>query len=216
MRVVVFGATGGVGRHVVTYATERGHDVTAVARQSPPADAVRWITADVRDTGKVAEAVMGNDAVLWCVGVTRRSGGDVGRRALPGLVDVMDAAEVSRFVGISGAGADLPGDTKGLGARFISALTHRLGGDVVTDKEEEHRILAASRLEWTQVRPPRLTDSAGNGRYYFTERAPGLRARPVAKGDVARAMLDLIEQPRWIAAAPFLVAADGPPRDMPS
>jgi putative NADH-flavin reductase len=208
MDLVVFGAAGGVGRHAVRLAAERGHTVVAVARRASEQAGVTDRVGDVRDAALVAEAVTGADAVLWCVGVTKASGGDVGRTVLPGLVAAMDAAGARRFVGVSGAGADLPGDRKGAGARFVSALTHRLARDLVEDKEHEHRILAASGLDWTQVRPPRLVDRPGAGGYRLATEAPGLRAAPVTKADVALAMVELAEGREWLSAAPFILAGD--------
>ncbi|SDC91270.1 Putative NADH-flavin reductase [Geodermatophilus telluris] len=207
MRVVVCGAAGGVGRAAVRLAHERGHAVLAVARTPAGDGTVEELTGDVRDAGLLARAVAGADAVLWCVGVTRRSGGDVGRTALPLLVSATTAAGVRRFVGVSGAGADLPGDRKGPGARVVSGLTHRLARDLVEDREGEHAVLAASPMDWTQVRPPRLTDRPGTGRYRLTDAAPGLRAAPLARADVALAMVDLAESREWLHAAPFVVAA---------
>ncbi len=208
MHVVVFGAAGGVGRHAVRLAAERGHTVVAVARRPVGQAGAEELTGDVRDADVVAKAVTGADAVLWCVGVTKGSGGDVGRTVLPGLVAAMDDAGARRFVGVSGAGTDLPGDRKGAGARFVSALTHRLARDLVEDKEHEHRILTGCGLDWTQVRPPRLVDRPGTGRYRLTPEAPGLRAAPVAKADVALAMVELAEGRDWLAAAPFIVAGE--------
>ncbi len=46
------------------------------------------------------------------------------------------------------------------------------------------------------------------GRYRLTTEAPGLRAAPVAKADVALAMVELAEGRDWPAAAPFVVAGD--------
>ncbi len=208
MDLVVFGAAGGVGRHAVRLAVERGHTVVAVARRASEQAGATDRVGDVRDAGLVAEVVKGADAVLWCVGVTKGSGGDVGRAVLPGLVAAMGEAGARRFVGVSGAGTDLPGDRKGAGARFVSALTHRLARDLVEDKEGEHRILTASGLDWTQVRPPRLVDRSGTGSYRLTGEAPGLRAAPVAKADVALAMVELAEGREWLSAAPFILAGD--------
>lgn len=209
MRVLVLGAAGGVGRHAVRLAGERGHQVTAVARR-PAAGAgpVRWVAGDVRAAEVVTPLLDDVDAVLWCVGVTRTSGGAVGRTALPPLVAAMAERGVRRFVGVSGAGADLPGDRKGLGARVVSQLTHRLARDLVEDKEGEHRILAATSLDWTQLRPPRLVDGPAAGRYRLTDEAPGVRVPPLPKADVALAMLDAAGNREWLAAAPYLVPAE--------
>lgn len=206
MKILVVGAAGGVGRRAVTRAVQAGHAVRAGARSQlavpPPAQAV---VVDVRDAEAVRRAVEGVDAVLWCVGVTRRSGGDVGRVGLPHLVAAAGAAGVERVVTVSGAGVTLPGDRKGRGARLASALTRRLAAELVADKQGEHAVLAASKLRWTEVRPPRLVDAEPTGHWRLVEEAPGLTAAPVSKGDVAAAMLHLVSSDAWTRRSPFLV-----------
>lgn len=205
MRVVVFGANGGVGRRAVAAAVQQGHDVVAAARSAPPAQAgVIPAAVDVRDADAVRRVSAGADALLWCVGVTRRSGGDVGRTAMPHLVAAAAEHGVPRVVTVSGAGVTLPGDDKGAGARLVSALTRRLARDLVLDKQGEHEVLAASALSFTEVRPPRLVDGPGLGRWTLVERAPGITSRPVPKGEVALAMLDLAGSSQWSRRSPFL------------
>ena len=208
MEVLVLGAAGGVGQRAVALAVEAGHSVRAGARSpvaAPPS--VQPVVLDVRDAEAVRRAVDGVDAVLWCVGVTRRSGADVGRVGLPHLVAAARATGVERVVTVSGAGVTLPGDRKGAGARLASALTRRLAGDLVADKQGEHDVLAASDLRWTEVRPPRLTEGAPTGHWRLVAEAPGLTAPPVSKGDVAAAMLHLATSQAWTHRSPFLVRA---------
>ncbi|HYP43854.1 MAG TPA: NAD(P)H-binding protein [Propionibacteriaceae bacterium] len=207
MRVVVFGAGGGVGRRVVAAGAAQGHEVVAAARSSSEVPSGASAAAiDVRDADALNRVVVGADALLWCVGVTKRSGPDVGRTAMPLLVKAAQQAGVSRLVSVSGAGITLPEDAKGAGARFVSALTRRLARDLVLDKEGEHEALAASALAWTEVRPPRLSDTEPTGRWALVDQAPGLTAKPVAKADVALAMLALAGSGDWIRRSPFLVA----------
>jgi uncharacterized protein YbjT (DUF2867 family) len=206
VRVVVLGAAGGVGRRAVAAAVQQGHEVLAAARSAPDAAGARSLVVDVRDAAGLRAAVDGVEAVLWCVGVTDRSGGDVGRTAMPLLLAACGQAGVRRLVSVSGAGVTLPGDDKGPGARMVSALTRRLARELVLDKEGEHAVLAASELDWTQVRPPRLVDRAPTGRWQLGGQAPGLTARPVAKADVALAMLALAGSSQWVRQAPFLTA----------
>ena len=209
MRVVVFGASGGVGRRAVEVAAEQGHQVVAAARTvaavPPP---VLPALVDVRDADAVRQAVEGADAVLWCVGVTKRSGPGVGAEGVSHLVAAAQELGVTRLVSVSGAGVTLPGDGKGLGARLVSGLTRRLAADLVSDKEAEHAVLAGSELAWTEVRPPRLVDSGTDGpeRWVLVQRAPGLTAKPVTKTDVARAMLHLARSTDWVRQSPFLVS----------
>lgn len=208
MRIVVFGANGGVGRRAVAAGAGQGHEMLAAARSAPAAaSGVTPVALDVRDADGLRRVVAGADALLWCVGVTKRSGADVGRTALPLLVAAAQEAGVARLVTVSGAGVTLPGDHKGAGARFISGLTRRLARDLVLDKEGEHQALAASELAWTEVRPPRLVDREGTGRWLLTDAAPGLSAKPLAKADVAGAMLELAQSADWVRRSPFIVAA---------
>ena len=65
-----------------------------------------------------------------------------------------------RFVGISGAGIDVPGDERATKDRIISSLIRRLGGAVVADKPAGYRAWADSNLSWTLVCPPRLKDGS--------------------------------------------------------
>lgn len=217
MKVVVLGAAGGVGRHAVEVAARRGHEVVAAARSLDGASTPPGATAvalDVRDADAVARALEGADAVLWCVGVTSRSGPDVGRASLPGVLAGAERAGATRLVSISGAGVTVPGDRKGLGARAVSALTKRLAKDLVADKEGEHALLAASGIGWTEVRAPRLVQREGTGRYTLGDVAPGATARPVAKADAALAMVDLLDPDQgaegspWYRRSPFVTAGE--------
>ena len=205
MRVVVMGAAGGVGRRAVEAAVAGGHTVVAASRAGTAvAEGAEAMSVDVRSADAVERAVRDADAVLWCIGVTRSSGPDVGRVGMAHLVGAATRAEVGRVVTVSGAGVTLPSDRKGAGARFVSGLTKRLARDLVTDKEAEHAALLASSLGWTEVRPPRLSDGDPTGRWQLTLEAPGLSAKPVPRSDVAAAMLSLAVEGGWEHQSPFI------------
>ena len=73
MRVTVFGATGGIGSHVVRQALDRGFTVTAVVRDPVRLD-VRHSALEIKtvstldDADALAPVVRGSDAVLSGVG----------------------------------------------------------------------------------------------------------------------------------------------------
>lgn len=79
-RVLVLGASGGIGAHVVTEALARGHAVRAFVRNSawsPPEGDVEAFVGDVTDAASVGAAVEGVDAVLWALGATRNAADQV-------------------------------------------------------------------------------------------------------------------------------------------
>ncbi|WP_046732649.1 NAD(P)-dependent oxidoreductase [Streptomyces humi] len=71
-RIVVYGAAGKAGSRVVTEAAARGHEVTAVARDTSRLgrlpDGVRAVTGDVTDQGSVTDLAKGADALVLTVG----------------------------------------------------------------------------------------------------------------------------------------------------
>ena len=72
MQLTVFGASGGVGTHVVALAAQRGHQVRAVYRSTPqpppPQRAEVFLTPDIFDPAAAAEAIRGADVVITAVG----------------------------------------------------------------------------------------------------------------------------------------------------
>ncbi|MBV9109782.1 MAG: NAD(P)H-binding protein, partial [Gemmatimonadetes bacterium] len=87
MKIVVFGATGNVGRRIVAEALRRGHAVTGVVRdpsavESPDAR-VTLVRGDATDPGSVANAVRGADAVVSAISPRPNARG----LAAPKLVD---------------------------------------------------------------------------------------------------------------------------------
>jgi putative NADH-flavin reductase len=204
MRIVVLGAAGRTGARVVELAAQRGHEVVAVARSRPRVPAgVEARAADAADPAALREAVAGAEAVISCLGVTKRSTGRPSAAAARTLVQVLPPG--TRVVSVAGAGIDAPGDAKGRGARAISALTRLLAKEVVADKQEEHDLLAASGLRWTVVRPPRLVEGDATGEQRLTDEAPGLTAKPLPRADVAAAMVGLAVDGGWERRAPFVV-----------
>ena len=204
MQVAVLGATGATGRLVVDELVRRGHEVAALTRAAPPAGApaVRWVEGDARDATALAALVSGADAVVSALG-PRRGDRTLHREVAPHLIDAMGTAGVRRFVGVSGAGIDVPGDRKSARDRLISALVRRLGGEAVRDKAVERELWAASDLDWTLVRPPRLVDGPGTGRLeHSADRSP--RRTSLTRADLAAFVVQLVERPEYVRQAPLV------------
>ncbi|SNS99304.1 Putative NADH-flavin reductase [Geodermatophilus pulveris] len=211
MRVAVLGATGRTGRPLVAELLRRGHEVSVLARD--PAGLgdltgrVRVVTGSSRDAAALAGLVAGADAVVSALGPGR---GDttLHRDTAAALVPVMQQAGVPRFVGVSGAGIDVPGDRKSPSARVISFLIQRLGGAAVADKPAEYAVWAASDRDWTLVRPPRLKDGPGTGTVEH-HASTSARATWLDRADLAAFLVDCLEQHLYPRQAP-LVAAGRP------
>lgn len=205
MKIAVLGATGRTGRFVVDELLRRGHTVVALVRDPAGAalpEGVRLEPGDARDPAALQVLVAGTDAVVSALGPVR---GDrtLHRDVAPLVREAARAAGVRRFVGVSGAGIDVAGDAKSVRDRLVSTLIQRLGGDAARDKAEEHRSWAGSELDWTLVRPPRLVDGPGTGRVeHSAHRSP--RRTTIARADLARFVVDCLEQGMHVREAPLV------------
>ncbi|MQA08416.1 MAG: NAD(P)H-binding protein [Pseudonocardiaceae bacterium] len=213
MKLTIFAATGGIGRHIVEQAVAAGHDVTAVVRnpKNLPGQP-RVVTADLAaaDPAVLESAVEGADAVLS--GLGPRSSSDVGvaTRGTKAIVEAMTATGVPRVVVVSAAPVGTvpspgrpapprhdPGD--GFFMRnLFSPLTKAVLREHYADLAVMEDVLHGSGLDWTTVRPPRLTDKALTGSYRRTYGQNLRRGFLISRADVAHCMLRVLEQPEAI------------------
>jgi putative NADH-flavin reductase len=213
MRVVVIGATGRTGRLVVAELLRRGHETTALVRDPNKLDQalagrVRVVTGDSRGPTVLATLIEGADAVISALGPTNKET-TLHRDTATALAAVMRTVGVRRFIGISGAGIDVPGDDKATRDKVISTLIRRLGGKVVADKPAEYRVWAASDLDWTLVRPPRLRDGPATG-HIEHDAHRSTRSTTMTRGDLAVFLADVLDQGLYPRAAPFAASATIP------
>jgi NAD(P)-dependent dehydrogenase (short-subunit alcohol dehydrogenase family) len=104
MKLLVLGATGRTGRHVTRQALARGHDVTAVVRDAmsiPPHDRLRLATANPLDADALADLLLGQDAVISCLGQRTRARAGLLRNAVAAMLRAMSRAEMRRYLVVS-------------------------------------------------------------------------------------------------------------------
>ena len=209
MLVSVFGASGGIGGHVVAAALEAGHDVRAVTRSPRNDDGggsrVTWIEGDLADVASIRAAVERSDAVLWAVGATRNTADQVPlfENATRALIAAMEELGVSRLVALSGAGITVDGERKPLGGRLMSAFVGLAARHVVAAKQREYDLIKQSRLDWVLVRPPRVVPGAATGQYAAGD---ALKGSHVTQGDLAAFMVAQLSDSTYLRRAPFVAS----------
>ncbi len=60
------------------------------------------------------------------------------------------------------------------------------------------QLLRGSEVDWTVVRPPRLTDGPATGRYRTSANRHLQRGRTISRADLAAAMLPLLDDPHAV------------------
>jgi uncharacterized protein YbjT (DUF2867 family) len=205
MKLTVFGATGGIGGHVVRQALDAGHRVTAVVRDRsrlavPDHPELHVVTvAGLTDSEALEPALSGSDAALSGVGARSLKDAGVASVATRGILGALEATGVRRFVAVSAMPVGpIPEGEGFVGRRLAYPIVRRVLRKVYDDLEAMEADIRRAGLEWTVVRPPRLTDKPLSGSYRTTIGSNVPNGNFVSRADVAHAMLALLEDPRSI------------------
>ncbi len=191
MKVLVAGAQGKTARRLVRTLVENGHEVRGLVRKEEQlpdveADGAEPVLVDLEKDGvdgRVGEAVAGCDAVVFAAGAGPGSGNarketmDFGGAAK--LVEAAEANGVGRYVMLSSVGASDP-------EAGPEAMRPYLRAKAKADER-----LRESGLDWTIVRPGRLTEEGGTG---GVEAAESLGRRgEISREDTARVLAEVLE-----------------------
>jgi putative NADH-flavin reductase len=205
MKAVVFGASGGVGYHVVQQALKKDHAVRGVYRSSSiprlePNLEVAYV-GDFFDRRALAEIIAGADAVISCLGARRKSPKnpwakvtsplDLMERFSRSLIEAMTApAMPKRLVIVSAAGVGPSAPLVHPVLRFV--FNHSTVGLEYKDLAKMEDQIERSKLDWTIVRPVTLTTGQLTntvklcGRYGLTD--------SISRADVASFLLRCLEE----------------------
>jgi putative NADH-flavin reductase len=197
MKILVLGATGATGRHLLDQALAKGHEVTALVRESAKISITHPRLVVVSGKPDVAadleRTVRGQDAVLSALG-PRRGNDPIVAEVAGVLVPAMHEAGVKRLIWLSAAGV---GDS----AKQLIAASFVFGRIILplflrkpyANHERAETIVRASQLDWTIARPVELVDRP-TGRS-VTASAPDNRivGLKIARQDVAAFMLGELE-----------------------
>jgi uncharacterized protein YbjT (DUF2867 family) len=175
MKLTIVAATGGIGRLTLEQAVAAGHDVTAVVRDPTKlsgAGDVPTVTVDLAAPGPAAleSAVAGADVVLSGLGPRSTSEAGIASQGTRAIVQAMQATDARRIVVVSAAPISTvpspgrprpPKHDPGEGffmRHLLGPVTKAALRKPYADLAQMEDVLRDSGLEWTVVRPPRLTD----------------------------------------------------------
>lgn len=206
-KVLVLGATGGTGRHIVAQAIARGYEVTVLARSAEKAkglDGAKVVLGDALDQTALRAALKGQDAVISALGTPASPFRNVTllSTATRALTEAMQHQGVRKLVAITGIGA---GNSQGHGGflfdRLIMPLLLR---KVYADKDRQETIIAGSGLDWVVVRPTVLNDKLRRGSVRALLDLGGFNGGTIARSDVADFVVDQAESEAYIGKTPLI------------
>jgi putative NADH-flavin reductase len=195
MQLAIFGATGRNGALLLEQALQAGHEVTAIVRNpdrlpSPAPPNLRVVVADVMDPAAIAPGLVGADAVILAIGPPGRAPSTVMTDSARSIIAAMRDAGTVRLIAISGSMVDDTGD--GPFFRYLAKpMTRRIYRGAYEDMQRAEDEIHRSGLEWTIMRPPRLTDKPATG-HYRTAIDRNLGAFTVSRADLAACTLAIV------------------------
>ena len=210
MKLLIIGATGATGLEIVKQASQAGHQVTALVRNTTKVVFPAGVTSavgDLLDGDSLSRSLMDQEAVICALGsgptgpfkeMTLLS---VGTR---NLIGAMQAQHVSRLVCITGIGA---GESKGHGPWWYNWLVQPLIlRGVYVDKTRQENLVRQSGLDWTLVRPGALTNgpSKGSEAVHVLTDLTGVHAGFISRADVAAFCLSEVTVGAYRQRAPVI------------
>ena len=204
MDVVIAGGHGQIALRLARLLSTRGETVRSLIRNPDHASGVsdvgaEPVVADLEALDDVSSCVSGADAVVFAAGAGPGSGAERKRTVDYGaavkLIEAAQAAGVRRYLMVSSIGADDPSAGSEQMRPYLQA------------KADADAALAASGLDFTIVRPGRLTNEPGTGRVAVGER---LERADVTRDDVAAVLAAALDEPRTVGRTFVLVNGDLP------
>ena len=196
MQIIVFGATGKTGRHVVTAALKRGHQLSAFGRSVDrldtdldiSADGLQLCKGDVFDPESVRRAVAGHDGAIVCLGSNGLRDKTTLSNGTKTVVDAMVEHNADRLVVLSAAGVD----DSWTQIPWLSRLLFRtMLRNLFADHHAQEGVVKKSPLDWTIVRAGILKDEPATGSYTATNTG---KISKINRADVAACLVDQLEE----------------------
>jgi uncharacterized protein YbjT (DUF2867 family) len=203
MRVLILGATGKTGIHVVKQALAKGYIVTAYVRNAAKLEFsdknVTVVEGDIKNSKSLAKAMIGQDAVVVALGAKKMNDTFM-VTATHALIEVMKATGVKRIVMMSSFTAHP--DFK---VPFIMKVIWPMMKAVIEDKVRAEAQLKQTNLDWTIVYATTLTDGSHSGRYTVSETLPKkILSAGISRSNVADFMITCLENNKYVHKMPII------------
>ena len=199
MKIIVFGATGTIGKLAVESMLTDGHEVTAFARRPEKLDIkssrLTLSVGDARDQAAVSKAICGHDAVVVALGSGMSRKSNIRSQGTMSIIRGMQTHGVRRLICQSTLGAhESWGNLNFFWKRIMFGLLLR---PIFLDHELQENLVQASGLDWTLVRPSAFIDGPALGTFKenFKSKERNLTLK-ISRADVAeflkRQLMDTI------------------------
>ena len=208
MKLIIFGATGTIGKHIVEQSLDKAHEVCAFSRSKDHLNKfnhsnLNKIEGDVFNLKDVQNAIKGQDVVIIVLGSGKSRTSVVRSKGTQNIIEAMKMNGVKRLICQSTLGA---GESKGnLNFFWKKIMFGWFLKQVFLDHELQEDYVKNSGLDWTIVRPAAFTDGekTENYRHGFSSVDRSIKLK-IARADVANFILQQLDSSRYLFKSPGL------------
>ena len=191
MKLAIFGATGGTGRHLVEQALDGGHVVTVLVRNpatfSMQHERLFIMQGDVRNLANVETVVAGQDAILSALGSNQKGPVTLCVDGMKHILAAMTHSQVHRLLVVSAYGVAESHHRNLYNLLLWTSLKEKM-----LDKERMEELIKHSDVDWTLVRPSFLTNGQRTQGYHNGTDLRMHITSHISRADVAAFMLKTI------------------------
>ncbi len=168
-QILIFGSTGGTGKLVLEQALQVGYKVTIVVRDPGSFSFVHKhlevIKGDVFQPLSFEKALKNVDIVVSCLGIQTREPTKVYSQGITNIINAMQNHNVKRIICLSAGAVIVPPKGNVMTKFFIKNLLQRFFKYLYADMLLMEKIVKATSLNYTIVRPPWLRNTKHTGKY---------------------------------------------------
>jgi putative NADH-flavin reductase len=188
-KIIVFGATGGTGKLVVSQALQAGHKVTIIVRNPDAFDIQHQnldiLEGDVFQINSFEKAVVGQDVVVSCLGTQQREPTTVYSDGTRNVSKAMQKAGIKRLICLSAGAVIVPPKSNFLMKFVIKNILQKVFKNLYSDMLVMEEMLKKSDLNCTVIRAPRLKNSKHTGQYRIAINEHLNRPSSISRADLA-------------------------------
>ena len=205
--LAIFGISGRTGHELAKVAGLNGWKVRGLVRPRSVVegdlDTCRIVRGNFDELGQVVETIADSAAVCCLIGPRPPYRDVFCAAATVAIMTAMKQTSCRRLICQTGAMIG-PAPNRSCPMEWAARTFARWHPEAAQDREEQERLIKSSGLEWTIVKPPRLTDSPPRHRVQASSSLQVGLLSKISRADLAAFLLDEIEAGRFVRQRIFV------------
>ncbi|WP_321382924.1 NAD(P)H-binding protein [uncultured Enterococcus sp.] len=211
MKIVLFGANGGVGQLVMKYAAENGYELTPVVRENSKVNALQGYktvkTEITADNKLLNEIIADADIVVSTIGpaldMSRKKKGTPVSDGLKIIIGTMKKYEKKRLIIIGTPTLSGPDDQSNMLTILPKVMAKLLYPNAYMEMQEMSKMIQNSTIDWTVVRfiNPNLKITGSGYAYSLGDKSGKLG---VSRENIAKFLVEEALAPKFIKKMPII------------